>query len=231
MPVSTTNWYQDPTIIGFVGAIVGALITGAISLFISKKEQKRRRVDCALGEAVMLLSISETIKEKLSISLDGYSVSSVYLFPLEIINSGDLAIRDQPVIIQLSKDAKIVDYKIETTPKIGFGDIAAKVDENVLELKVALFNPKERINIEVVSVDNLSDAIDIGLKNENVDARIFTQKSVENTLNALSGNMPLLMLSLLGEMPILGSFFRPIVTLEIARRVDRLGKNEKSFKL
>ena len=229
--MASTPWYQDPAIVGFVGAIVGAIITGVISLLIARREQKRKRVDCALGDPVTLVTISETIKKKLNITLDGQPVSSVYLFPLEIANSGDLAVSNQPVIVQLAEGAKIIDYKIETEPKIGFGNVATKISGNVFELRIDLLNPKEHVNLEVVSVDNSSDVIEIGLKNENVETRIFTQKSVQNTLNSLSANFPLLALSLFGEMPVLGSFFRPLVTLEIARKLDRLGKEQTTFRL
>jgi hypothetical protein len=224
-------WYQDPAIMAIIiGAIGGAIITGTISFFISQKEQKRKRVDCALGDVVSLLTISESIKKKLNITLDNQPVSAVFLFPLEIINSGDLAIRNQPLIVELAPGAKIIDHKIETEPKIGFGNITTKVNGNVFELQIELLNPKERVNIEVVSVDNPSDTLEVGLKNENVETRIYTQKSVENTLLSfsLSGEMPLITLSILGEIPFLGSLFKPLLSFEIARRLDRLGKSQSS---
>ena len=64
--MTSVPWYQDPAIVGFVGAIVGAIITGVISLFIARKEQQRKRIDCALGDSITLLTISETIKKKLT---------------------------------------------------------------------------------------------------------------------------------------------------------------------
>lgn len=216
-------WYKDPTIVGFVGAIVGALITSAVSIYLWRKSSRRKRVDCAVGDPTSLLSISDTIKEKLDVTFEGRPVSSAFLFPLEVVNSGSAAISQQPVLIRLPEGSKIVDWRIETDPEIGFGEITSiKSEERWLKLGITLLNPGDRVRIEILSIDNPSADIDIGLKNEDVESRVFSRRSVEKALAGVPKDFSLNVLALLSVVPFFGSIARALATLEIARRIDRI---------
>lgn len=50
-------WYNNPTVAATVGAFVGAVLTASVSIFIWKKTNKIRRVDCLIDDASSLLSI------------------------------------------------------------------------------------------------------------------------------------------------------------------------------
>jgi hypothetical protein len=53
------NWYENPTIAAIMGAVVGAVITTAVSIFIWKKTSRIRRVDCVINDASSLLTFSD----------------------------------------------------------------------------------------------------------------------------------------------------------------------------
>ncbi len=179
-------WYQDPAITGLVGAIigavVGALISASVPLYIWLKDRRLKRLECVVGTPAALLTVSDAIKNKLNILYEGNQVSSAILFPVEVTNSGTLAIQDQPIIIKLDESAKIVDYKIETKPKIGFGKIESVVVGSSLNLKVELINPKDEVKIEILSVDNSSNKIEVGLKNQDVEVQMISQEYIDTLI-------------------------------------------------
>ena len=196
-------WYQDPAITGLVGAIVGAIIGAVISasvpLYIWLKDRRLKRLECVIKTPASLLTVSDAIKNKLNVLYEGNQVSSVVLFPIKISNTGTLAIQDQPIIIKLDDNARIVDYKIETEPKIGFGKIESIVENNSLKLKVELFNPKDEMQIEIVSVNNSSEKVEVGLKNQDVEVQMYSQDQIEAFIKDTEG-----MRSWVSSIPITG---------------------------
>ena len=176
-------WYDNPTIAATVGAVAGAALTAAVSIFIWKKTHKIRRVDCIIDDASSLLSFSDEIRNELQIIYAGEPANSVFLFNLEIFNSGTLAIGSQPVIIRLDKEAKIVGYSLKTIPKVGFGEIKEMSrSQNDLDLNIELLNPQDRVYIELTSINNSSEQINVYMKNANVIPRIYNRRAVENTI-------------------------------------------------
>jgi hypothetical protein len=145
-------WYQDPAITGLVGAIVGAiigaLISASVPLYIWLKDRRLKRLECVIGTPTSLLTVSDTIKSKLNVSYEDKQVSSAFLFAIEVTSNGTLAIQEQPIIIKLDDNAKIVDHKVTTEPSIGFGKIESVVEECSLKLRVELLNPGDRVRVE-----------------------------------------------------------------------------------
>ncbi len=94
-------WIEYPVVAAMLGGLIGAVITGAVSLFIWRKTHKIKRVDCAISDVSSLLSFSDTIRDELRVTYAGKQVDSVYLFNLDVFNTGTAAIRDQPVRVRL----------------------------------------------------------------------------------------------------------------------------------
>lgn len=118
------NWYENPTIAAIIGAVVGSVLTAAVSIFIWKKTSRVKRVDCVRNDIASLLNFSDAISSKLEVKYSGEKATSVYLFSLDIFNSGNEPIKNQPILIRLDNNAKIVDYTLKTKPKVGFGKIS-----------------------------------------------------------------------------------------------------------
>ena len=172
------SWYQNPTIAAVLGGLAGAIITSIISFYIWKKTHKIKRVDGVIGDISSLLSFSEKIKDQLEIKFSGTEAKAVYLFSVDVTNSGTEAVNNHPVNIRLDESSKIVDYSITTDPEVGFGDIIEKKKEGyALDLEIALLNPDDRVSIELVSLDNASEQINIYMKNANAQSRIYSRKS------------------------------------------------------
>lgn len=171
-------WYDNPTIAAVLGGIAGA-IAGAALTAIWQNSKKIRRVDCIINDVSSLLSFAETISNELEVTYKGERASSVLLFNIEIFNSGNLAIGKQPVKIRLDRDAKIVGYSLKTEPDVGFGEIEKSLTGNALDISIELLNPKDRVAIEIISVNNNSDKIDVYMKNANVNSRVYTRRDTD----------------------------------------------------
>ena len=57
-----------------------------------------------------LLTFADTIRSKLEVKYAGEQTTSVFLFNLEVFNSGNQAVGNQPVLVRLDNNAKIVGY-------------------------------------------------------------------------------------------------------------------------
>ena len=55
----------------------------------------------------------------------GEQATSVFLFNLEIFNSGNQAVGNHPVLMRLDNNAKIVGYSLKTEPEVGFGKLVS----------------------------------------------------------------------------------------------------------
>lgn len=225
------NWYENPTIAAIIGAVVGSVITAAASIFIWRKTSQVRRVDCIINDASSLLSFSDAIRTKLEIKYSGEQASSVFLFNLEVFNSGNQAIGNQPVLIRLDNKAKIVGYSIKTQPTVGFGKISELQPQNSeLDLSIELLNPGDRVYLELISVNNASDQIDVYMKNANVVCRSYTRKAAESAiLGVLNQTVdPMLVsLAMISSVPFFGGFAESLIMVILTDKFEKALRQRK----
>ena len=182
--------FDNPTISAVIGAAAGSLLSILCALYLARRRRSFRRIDCVISEATSLLAFSDKIKDNLQITFLQNKVQAVYLISLCISNSGTEAVTNQPIKIRLSEGARIVDYSCKTEPPVGFGAIRnVEQHSHVLDLEAALINPGDKIWIELVSIDNPDEAIDVYLKNANVRTRVFYSHSLmDSTVLGVMGN-------------------------------------------
>jgi hypothetical protein len=225
------NWYENPTIAAIIGAVIGSVITAAVSIFIWKKTSRIRRVDCVMDNASSLLTFSDAIRSKLEVKYSGEQATSVFLFNLEVFNSGNQAVGNQPILIRLDNNAKIVGYSLKTEPEVGFGKISELQRQNgELDLTIELLNPGDRVYIELISVNNASDLIDVYMKNANVIDRSYTRKAAESAiLGVLNKTVDptLVSLALIRSLPLFGGFAEPFMAIILAERFEKALRQKK----
>ena len=225
------NWYENPTVAAIIGGVVGAAITAAASIFIWQKTSRVRRVDCVINDASSLLTFSDTIRSELEVKYSGELATSVFLFNLEVFNSGNQAIGNQPVLIRLDDNAKIVGYSLKTEPEVGFGKISELQRQNgELDMSIELLNPGDRVYIELISVNNLSDQIEVYMKNANVISRSYTRKAAESAILGIinkSLDPTLMSLAMIRSIPFFGGFVEPFMTVILAERFEKALRQRK----
>lgn len=218
-------WYENPTVAAILGGVAGAILSVIASVYIWRRTQKTKRVDCIIHDISSLFSVSEQIKDQLQVKFSGKDVNAVYLISLEILNAGNEAVENQPVNIRLSETSKIIDYSTKTIPPVGFGDVTEiKKDGNGLDIQIALLNPGDRVAFEIVSIDNSDNSIEIYLKNANVATQVISKQSGEATLSDLMSDKNMMWLAMLSAIPFFGGFARSMINVGLAQRIGKLGK-------
>lgn len=224
------NWYENPTIAAILGGVVGSVITAGVSMWITKKTTQIRRVDCIINDASSLLSFSDTIRTKLEIKYSGEQATSVFLFNLEVFNCGNQAVANQPCLIRLDDKAKIIGYSIKTQPAVGFGEISKSQSQNSLDLSIQLLNPGDRVYLELISVNNASEEIDVYMKNANVICRSYTRQAAESAiLGTLSKEVDpkLMFLAIIRSLPFLGGIAEPFMMIILTERFEKALRQRK----
>ena len=220
-------WYLNPTIAGIIGAVAGAFLTGVLSLYIWKKSKKITRLDCGIADPKSLLAISDSIRDKLEVIYEDKIVSRAYLFLIEIVNTGTEPIENQPVRVRLAEGSTIIDYRLESEPQFDFGEVRElKLKGHELDVEVKLMNKQDRLSIEILSIENPTDEIEIGLKNKGVEARIYTKKSFDSLISNLTKDSKLPTLLILSMMPFFGDFARSLMALQITKSMDKIAKRD-----
>ncbi len=218
-------WYQNPTIAAVLGGIAGAILSIIASIFIWRKTHKVKRVDCLIHDVSSLLTVSDKIKDQLEVSYSGKKAESVYFISLEVINSGNEAVENQPVNIRLAEKSNIIDYSMKTNPPVGFGAVnQVSQSANGLDMTIDLMNPGDKVSFEIVSIDNEDDSIDVYLKNANVATRIISSQNGEVSLSDLMSEKNMLFLAMMSAIPFFGGFARSMINVGLAQRIGKLSK-------
>lgn len=220
-------WYHNPIIVAILGALVGAVTSGLVSVFIWRRTKKIKRVDCIINDVSSLLSISEKIKDQLTVSFAGNPVHTVYLITMDIINTGNEAVKNQPVIIRLAEKSHIIDYSTRTKPLVGFGNlIEIQKKDNSLDLQVELLNPGDMVSLEIVSIDNSSDKVEVYLKNANVQSRVISKGNFYNTLDDFFESNSLMSLAIMSSFPLFRGFAGSIFNFRVAQWISKLNNKK-----
>ena len=217
------HWYENPAVAAILGAVAGALVSGLVSVYIWRRTRTLRRVDCVVTDAVSLLSFSEQVKNQLKITFSGIPVQSLYLMSVDVINTGTVAITQQPVNIRLADGARIIEYSLTTEPPVAFGEISeTEHREHRLGLQIHLMNPGDKVSIELLSLDNPDATLNVYLKNMDVQTRVYSRKAAERTVLDLMNDSHVMWLAVLGAVPLFGGIARSLIDVAVAKRIGKL---------
>jgi hypothetical protein len=152
------------------------------------------------------------------------------LFNLEVFNSGNQAVGNQPILIRLDNTAKIVGYSLKTEPEVGFGKIhELQHQHSELDLTIELLNPGDRVYLELISVNNASDLIDVYMKNANVICRCYTRKAAESAILGVLNKQidpTLVSLAMIGSLPF-GGFVAPFMAIILEQKFEKALRQRK----
>lgn len=222
-------WYQNPTISAILGSLVGVIITSLVSLYIWKKTHKLKRIDCVIYNKASILQLTKLIEKKIEIKVANELANSIYLFNLEFFNSGTSSVANQPFHLRFDKKTKIVAYNLKTKPELGFGNIEENINTpNSLDLHVELMNPADSIELEIITVNNESEMLEIGMKNADVVTREYDRNSAKNEVIKNFSSIGTASLAALGVIPFLGNFSRSLLTIHLANKIDKISDVRKN---
>ena len=89
------------------GAALGAVLTGGISIYQSKKNKKRKELTVLTSRVSRLIEVDSSISPVVTITVSGQNVPSVYTFDITLLNSGNETLENTEVSSEISGDAEI----------------------------------------------------------------------------------------------------------------------------
>ena len=90
------------------GAAVGALLSGAISWYLNKKNRCRKELSIITGHAAPLIEVDSSTSKIVEIRVQGKSVPTVYTLDTRIVNTGTEPLHTGKVAVALLGDAKVL---------------------------------------------------------------------------------------------------------------------------
>ena len=155
---------------------VGVILVIIIPLVLYLVQRRRKLISWEIISNTPLLSIEEEIRGNLQVLFDGKPVQDVQLIIVEIINSGNVAIKsidyERPINLDFGKNAHILTAEVtETTPDNL--DISIDIEGTKVLLNPTLMNGKDSITIKTV-VSQFNDQI-------TVEGRIVGVKEVQKS--------------------------------------------------
>ena len=157
-----------------VGIVLISVIgTGLITFFITRHFREKRSLAYHIASRMSLINVNPEVRHKIKSNYDGRPTENIFSFRVNIINDGNVAIKEQPILFESDRRAKILEADYRTEPEREFGEIT-KVDtgsENEAKFLIGLLNPKskkEQIEFNFLTIDNEDDKIKIHARGENL---------------------------------------------------------------
>jgi len=154
---------------------------GLITFLITKYFRERKSLAYEILSKMSLINVNPKVRDKIKIDYDGKPAENIFSFKVRVINDGNVPIKDQPILFQFDKEAKVLAADYNTKPEREFGEIKkGNVDVlNEARFIIGLFNPKskkEQIEFNLLTIDNKSDDIKFYAKGENLKVHDLSTK-------------------------------------------------------
>ena len=98
-----------------------------------------------------------------------------------------------------------------------------------LDLTIELLNPGDRVYLELISVNNASDLIDVYMKNANVICRSYTRKVAESAILGILNKQidpTLVSLAMISSLPF-GGFVAPFMAIILEQKFEKALRQRK----
>lgn len=155
---------------------IGVILVIIIPLILYLVQRRRKALSWEIISNTPLLSIDDEIRGNLQVLFDGKPVQDVQLIIVEIINSGNVAIKstdyERPINLDFGENAHILTAEVtETTPDNL--DVSINIEGTKVLLNPTLMNGKDSITIKTI-VGQFNDQI-------TVEGRIVGVKEVQKS--------------------------------------------------
>ena len=155
---------------------VGVILVIIIPLVLYLVQRRRKALSWEIISNTPLLSIDEAIRGNIQVLFDGKPVQDAQLIIVEIINSGNVAIKsidyERPINLDFGENARILTAEVtETTPDNL--DVSINIEGTKVLLNPTLMNGKDSITIKTI-VSQFNDQI-------TVEGRIVGVKEVQKS--------------------------------------------------
>jgi hypothetical protein len=154
-------------------ALISLVGGGVITFLITKYFRERKSLAYQIVSKMSLIDVKPEVRDKIRIDYDGKPAENIFSFKVRVINDGNVPIKNQPILFEFDKQAKVLVADYNTKPQREFGEIK-KIDagvQNEVKFVVGLLNPKSKkeiIEFNFLTVDNKDYEMRLHAKGENL---------------------------------------------------------------
>jgi hypothetical protein len=181
---TTPDFWHDSFgqfITNVVVALACAIIGGVIAIWIYQKQRNKKVISCEIISDAPVLSIHQTIANRVKIELDGNPVKEVTLVVFKVSNTGNTAVDDkdykEPLTFTFSTRKVISSEVVETEPDDLIDETSRKTfiplptpGQDFIEFPNFLLNSKQSVTFSVL-LDGAKD--EISKKGRIIDGNII----------------------------------------------------------
>ena len=166
------------------GAVVGSLITGAISWYINRQNRQRSELTVLKGAAVRLIAVHSKVSSVVEINVNGTSVPTVYTQDIKILNTGTNPIKCGNVAFTADEGAKILAPAIVTYPSGGADALTVITANAGITVSFTYINPDEEYLLRII----LDKSADVTATFRQEGVKFVFRPYFDSTMPALLGD-------------------------------------------
>lgn len=105
-------------------ALVSAFLSflGSFGVYqIKQRKEPRKQLSYDLKITKGLVSVQESVKDKVTILYDGQNTANIFLVSCDLVNDGNTVIKNQYVRFEFTKEAEVIDFYFDPKPEKEFG--------------------------------------------------------------------------------------------------------------
>ena len=154
--------------------LISAITGGLITFLITKHFRQKKSLAYQIVSKMSLINVRPEVRHKIKIDYDGTSAENIFSFKVRVINDGNVPIKNQPILFEFDKKAKVLVADYNTKPRKEFGEITRANSQdatNEAKFIIGLLNPKrmkEQIEFNFITVDNKNDNLEVISRGENL---------------------------------------------------------------
>jgi hypothetical protein len=195
----TPDFWHDPfgqfittNAVTFGSSLTAAIIGATIAIWIYQRQRSKKEISYQIISDAAVLSIHQTLANRVKIELDGKPVKEVTLVVFKVSNTGNTAVDDkdykESLTFTFSTRKVISSEVVETEPKDLMDDATRKIfiplpalGQDFIEFPKFLLNSKQSVSFSVL-LDGAED--EISKKGRIIDGNII-QLTPEKELPAI----------------------------------------------
>lgn len=137
------------------GAVVGAVLTGAISWLQAAKHRKLSRLSVFTTRPSRLVEVHSTISKDVTITIAGESVPTVYTIEMTVANSGTEPLHNVEVVTEFDGNGKVLTANLgETNFEFEPNDVVvAPANNSQVDLSTSYLNPGDEFVVKMLLSD------------------------------------------------------------------------------
>jgi hypothetical protein len=173
----TEHWLRS-----FLISILVAGLTAFLTYIIPKTLNRGKQLSYQLDGPITYFDTQEGNFNNISIEINNKPISSLHLYQIKIINSGDLPITQffiRFVFSDIRNDIEIFSISHQTTPEFEFGVVSDQVlDDNSIRIYYKLMNPNDEDVVSILTDKPLP--IEFFSKTEGVKIKQMQNNGLQN---------------------------------------------------